>query len=63
MTTHQTGCIHGNPIGSQCPGCLKLTDAACRQFDRDVFFGKFDHEGYTPAERAAKSANESEKTA
>jgi hypothetical protein len=36
-----------------------MVEQACAEFDRDVFFGKYDREGYTPAERKAQQIRNS----
>ncbi len=35
----------------RCRSCERETNQACRDFDRNVFFGLYDWEGYTPTER------------
>lgn len=51
-------CGFGSPwLVKGCGPCLKCRQEADRmeaQFWRDVFFGKFDESGYTPADRAAQ---------
>jgi hypothetical protein len=51
-------CAFGSPCGvhlcGPCRKCLAYADELEAQFWRDVFFGNFDAEGYTPAERAAQ---------
>ena len=54
MKALKPGCMHGNPIGSGCKQCEALTDKACERFEREVFLGTYDSEGYTPAERKAQ---------
>jgi hypothetical protein len=36
-------------------------DEACANFQRDVFFGVYDREGYTPAERKAQQLRQQRK--
>ena len=52
-------CSFGTPIvkGScgPCAKCVAQLDKDCEAFDRDVFFGVYDREGYTPAERKAQA--------
>lgn len=47
------GCVHGVSMLRRCRACQREAEAACRAFDRAVFFGVYDRDGYTPAERKA----------
>lgn len=46
-------CAFGEPWLGPHPLCEAETERACLAFDADVAAGKYDAEGYTPAERAA----------
>lgn len=46
-----TGCEHGKPLTVPCVACQRLADEMARAFQRAVFFGEYDRDGYTPAER------------
>lgn len=46
------GC--GTKEGESCPKCQAYSDQLQREFDRDVFFGLCDRDGYTPSDRAAQ---------
>lgn len=48
-----TGCEHGKPLTVRCVACDRLAAAMVRAFDRAVFFGEYDRDGYTPNERKA----------
>jgi hypothetical protein len=45
------GCRHGNPVGFACGDCRASQDALIADFWRGVFFGEWDRDGYTPADR------------
>ena len=55
-------CANGSPWGQYgcgtqgraCAKCEAVTTLACAEFDRGVFFGEHDQQGYTPAERQAQ---------
>ena len=38
-----------------CRGCFAFAEQLREQFERDVFFGVRDRDGYTPAERRRKA--------
>ena len=47
-------CAFGEPWGGLHPLCEAETARGCAQFDADVAAGKYDADGYTPKERAAR---------
>ena len=42
------------PFGQPCRKCVAFCEAARANFLRDVFFGHYDRQGYTPADRQAQ---------
>ena len=54
-------CAHGRPWPvdptcsgpDHCRGCHKAVEAACLEFARDVFFGRYNWRGYTEREWVA----------
>lgn len=48
-------CACGSPWGPKgcgpCKKCLARLDRDCREFERGVFFGEHDADGYKPGER------------
>ena len=58
-------CANGSPWGRygcgtkeqpSCAGCRAEADRMQAEFWRDVFFGRYDRFGYTPADREAQQA-------
>lgn len=45
-------CLHGWHV--RCRACTVIADELEAEFWRDVFFGRYNERGYTPAEWAAK---------
>ena len=61
--TDDPRCAFGTPFmtcvrAGGCRGCRKHADELEAQFWRDVFFGKFDAQGYSPNERALMERRE-----
>ncbi len=46
-------CALSEPWMGKHPKCEKEAARMAAEFDRDVFFGKYDAQGYTPNERKA----------
>lgn len=58
MTDKPFACRHGTSLWLPCRGCQASVDEACREFERDVFFGLCGPRGHTPRELAAKARAE-----
>lgn len=60
-------CAFGSPWGAKgCGPCLKCqaeSDRLDREFDRGVFLGAHDADGYTPAERRQQAKKEADRGA
>lgn len=54
-------CAFGEPWMGPHPLCEAETERACQQFAEAVRAGKYDVEGYTPAERKAKNRRDAKR--